>query len=414
MADIYKLQYNGMTLAYPGWNGYVAYEDATKVYTLTLNQQTGGTISADKMSGIAGEIVTLSNARDLGYTFDNYGITGATLTGNQFTFGDSDVTVEPSWTHNVYSVTISQKTGGTVAASPTTGYYGTQVTLSNTPASEYTFGSYSITGATLTSNKFNFVESNVTAAGSFTQKSYTLTLQNDGHGTIAASKTTGHAGDTVTLSNTYNTYYRFNKYTVTGGTINGSTFTFGSQNATAKANFKVNSFTATGTFANYNLAPLGRNTLNYLFYPIVKAKQSNVPASWLTTKTSYAKTISAYSTSYKTTASGSNASAFKPTGTISAYQFSGYLQTCAYSDYDTSRWKSCNYGLWAGGSKRVNGTPTKPTVAKAYFMTTTNGTTNVTGDVFWSGGLTGTRKSDNITICNGVTTNKWHASGILP
>jgi len=26
MADIYKLQYNGLTLAYPGWNGYVGYE----------------------------------------------------------------------------------------------------------------------------------------------------------------------------------------------------------------------------------------------------------------------------------------------------------------------------------------------------------------------------------------------------
>lgn len=26
MADIYKLQYNGMTLAYPGWNGYVSFE----------------------------------------------------------------------------------------------------------------------------------------------------------------------------------------------------------------------------------------------------------------------------------------------------------------------------------------------------------------------------------------------------
>lgn len=25
MSDIYKLQYNGMTLAYPGWNGFVAY-----------------------------------------------------------------------------------------------------------------------------------------------------------------------------------------------------------------------------------------------------------------------------------------------------------------------------------------------------------------------------------------------------
>lgn len=29
MSDIYKLQYNGMTIAYPGWNGYVGYEDNT-------------------------------------------------------------------------------------------------------------------------------------------------------------------------------------------------------------------------------------------------------------------------------------------------------------------------------------------------------------------------------------------------
>ena len=26
MSDIYKLQYDGMKLAYPGWNGYVCYE----------------------------------------------------------------------------------------------------------------------------------------------------------------------------------------------------------------------------------------------------------------------------------------------------------------------------------------------------------------------------------------------------
>ena len=28
MSDTYKLQYDGMTLAYPGWNGYVSYEAA--------------------------------------------------------------------------------------------------------------------------------------------------------------------------------------------------------------------------------------------------------------------------------------------------------------------------------------------------------------------------------------------------
>lgn len=31
MADVYKLQYNGMTLAYPGWNGYVGYNQTESI-----------------------------------------------------------------------------------------------------------------------------------------------------------------------------------------------------------------------------------------------------------------------------------------------------------------------------------------------------------------------------------------------
>lgn len=31
MSDVYKLQYNGMTLAYPGWNGYIAYGDSESI-----------------------------------------------------------------------------------------------------------------------------------------------------------------------------------------------------------------------------------------------------------------------------------------------------------------------------------------------------------------------------------------------
>ena len=272
--------------------------------SVTLNQQTGGTIDADLMSGYDGDIITLSNTADAGYTFNTYNITGATLTGNQFMFSGSDVTAEPDYTHNVYNVSITQVAGGTVAASPSTGYYGTQVTLSNTPSSEYTFGSYSITGATLTSNKFNFEESNVTAKGSFTQKTYTLTLQTDGHGKLAASKTTGHKGDTVTLTPTYSSYYRFNNYSQTGGSINGNTFTFGSQNATAKANFKVNAFTATGGFekgsnvtCNSPVANNGENTANVgAKYAVHGSHTGSVPTAWYNTSNRWkvTSTVSAY------------------------------------------------------------------------------------------------------------------------
>jgi len=255
---------------------------------VVLNQLTGGTIAATPMSGYDGDIITLSNTADAGYTFNTYNLTGATLTGNQFMFSGSDVSAEPDYTHNVYSVSITQVAGGTVNASPSTGYYGTQVTLSNTPSSEYTFGSYSITGATLTSNKFNFEESNVTAKGSFTQKTYTLTLQTDGHGKLVASKVTGHKNDTITLTPTYSSYYRFNNYSVTGGSVNGNTFTI-TANATAKANFKVNAFTATGTFNALTVRRDNSSTgkVTGASNAILKAFTGSKPSTWPATNAAW-------------------------------------------------------------------------------------------------------------------------------
>jgi hypothetical protein len=45
MADIYKLQYDGMTLAYPGWNGYLQYENIAvpfQRYEITLFKSDNG------------------------------------------------------------------------------------------------------------------------------------------------------------------------------------------------------------------------------------------------------------------------------------------------------------------------------------------------------------------------------------
>lgn len=78
------------------------------------------------------------------------------------------------------------------------------------------------------------------------KKPFTLTLQNDGNGTLTATKLTGYAGDTVTLTPTYNTYYRFSGYENTGGEIIDNTFTFGEDDATAKAYFSGNKFFVSG------------------------------------------------------------------------------------------------------------------------------------------------------------------------
>ena len=131
---------------------------------------------------------------------------------------------------------------GSVVASPTEGTTGTEVTLSNTPDTHYHFDSYTITGATLkNANQFDIVNSDVSVVGNFLEDTkYTVTCTNDGHGTVAASPTSNYSGSTVTLSNTPNSGYEFDSYTIvsgTGASISGNTLTIGTSNVTVRGNF---------------------------------------------------------------------------------------------------------------------------------------------------------------------------------
>lgn len=331
MSDIYKLQYNGMTLVFPGSNGFISFEDTAIPRNVIINQQTGGTIAAAPMSGYDGDVVTLSN----------------------------------------------------------------------TPAAEYNFNSYSITGATLTGNTFAFDGSDVTAQGSFTQKTYTLTLQTDGHGKLVASKVTGHKGDTVTLTPTYSSYYRFNNYSQTGGSISNNTFTFGSQNATAKANFKVNNFTATGTFnwANVTGSIAKGSTaaiISKTCYSIVNARTGSLPAGWGANGSQFTP---------------SNASAYKITwgGTITGKVNNG---NSVFNNFP--RLTATCY-VNAGSTRIITKTSTANSVWTASCNVASNTTTQ--GKLTFVGQLTGGLKSSTSNIgiqLQGVGSNGWTATGIAP
>ena len=73
---------------------------APRVYNVILNQTTGGTISANPVSGINGTTVTLSNSPSTNYTFNGYTISGSTLyDNNKFDINGSNVTCSASWTY---------------------------------------------------------------------------------------------------------------------------------------------------------------------------------------------------------------------------------------------------------------------------------------------------------------------------
>ena len=191
------------------------------------------------------------------------------------------------------------------------GYYGETATLTaNEAPAGYNFSGWNITGSQMTGNSFRFQGDVTEKAGySAIPVVYNLTLQTDGHGTLTANKVTGYAGDTVSLYTAYNTYYRFNNYSVTGGTINGNTFTFGSNDATAKANFKTNTFTVTGSKQNTgscSTANGGWTTATLTTNATVGGITGSIPTSWGTVNNQWKPNgASAYSMTVGATATAS-------------------------------------------------------------------------------------------------------------
>lgn len=314
----------------------------------------------------------------------------------------------------LYTVNLVQRTGGTINASPMEGHTGDTVTLSNTTNSEYIFDGYSITGSSIyDGNYFDFANSDVTVAGNFRRKVYTLTIKNDGHGTISASKTTGYAGDTVTLSNKYNTYYRFKDYTVTGGTITSNTFKFGSSNATVQANFKVNNFYVSGRF-DHAITTSGNRSVKHDFYAYKTYTSGNasIPSSFFSSKTTYISGNKAGNIT-KTTSN-----VWTPSGTISGYAWSGYCDSDANQKYALSK----NYLTTRTHSLQVNSTNFGTTggtvdgITKTTTKLTNYGKTTTVGYVHNVANLTTTGSYDYWTTNYSYTTanSLWWASGYLP
>jgi len=114
MSDTYKLQYDGMTLTYPGWNGYVSYE-AAQAKTLTLYHSEGGSLTADTLTGYPGDSVNLTTAYNTYWRFSGYDVTGdGTLNGNTYTFGNDDASICACYKVNAFTATGGWEKGSNV------------------------------------------------------------------------------------------------------------------------------------------------------------------------------------------------------------------------------------------------------------------------------------------------------------
>ena len=244
----------------------------------------GGTISADKVNGYENDVATVAAVpKSDEWKVSAIDISGATLTGNEFMYENTNVSAKAEFEHS-RDLTLINDEHATLSADKMSGFSGDVVTVDATTDEGWYFTGLNVTGAIATGNKFMFIGENVTAEGLYTDEGYPITYENDGHGTMTGESDLYIPGsEGITLSTSYNTYYRFSGYQVTGGYIeNGKLYPTAA--CTAKAVYKVNAFTATGDFEQGSNINISQKKPYYIAkYILHKAHTGDIPTAWYNT-----------------------------------------------------------------------------------------------------------------------------------
>ena len=166
------------TFTVTGAGNYVANFETVSSHNVTVVQTEGGSIGANVSSAYPGEIITLMATPNTGYFFSAWDVRDAnnnsiTVTDNQFTMPNSDVTVSATFVSGC-TVTIVEVEHGTVMASATHAVPGTTITLTATPETDYYLSTWVVyqTGdvhntVTVTNDSFVLPAYDVTVVGIF-------------------------------------------------------------------------------------------------------------------------------------------------------------------------------------------------------------------------------------------------------
>jgi hypothetical protein len=190
---------------------------------LTANPVAGGTTTGSG-AYTSGTSVTLTATQNTGYTFTNFTENGTIIsTSSSYTFPiTANRVLVANFSINTYtlSATANPVAGGTIARDPDqpTYNYGTQVLLTATPATGYTFRNWTNNGVIVSTSAAYQVSmtANRVLVANFTLNSYALSLSASpaGGGTVAKSpnQASYDSGAVVQISATANPGFIFTSW----------------------------------------------------------------------------------------------------------------------------------------------------------------------------------------------------------
>lgn len=241
-------------------------------HNVTVTAGTGGTAVTSKASAQAGETVTITCSPTAGYAANTPTATGITFTAagtNVWTFAmpAADVAVSCTFSKIAYTITtvVSPTGAGTITA-PATAYAGDEVTLSQTPATDYILAAWdSSPQVTIQNSKFTMPAGNITIVAYYLKRS-TCTLSSNtlvGGGTVQMNITPGDFSYWHKYKITFDTGIESDLATVPAGTTNVTiqipeNWSNNIPNATTKSGVVLTLETYSGTtgIASYELTGL--------------------------------------------------------------------------------------------------------------------------------------------------------------
>ncbi|MEP6764848.1 MAG: hypothetical protein ABJB66_11080 [Gemmatimonadaceae bacterium] len=220
---------------------------ATQQCTLTLSAGAGGiaTVGSGGATGNCGRLVTIQASGNSGYAFSSFTESGAFVSSsNPLTFTlNANRTIIANFFASQCTLTLNGSANGaiSVVAGGVSGICGRAITVTATPNSTYSFGTWS-DGTTI--NPYTFVISNdKTLAASFVSSQCSLLVNASIGGTIAITNGTagGACGRQVSVQATPDKNYVFVNFTENGALVSLSNpfSTLMAGNRTLVANFAI-------------------------------------------------------------------------------------------------------------------------------------------------------------------------------
>ena len=359
-------------------------------YDLDLTNTNGTcavTVDGDDWDGSSaieyGAAVVITATPSSGYLFDawDHTLTSPTISSNVISFSmpNEDVAIEAQFVSaaSVKSITISDVIEhGTVTASANTAAAGTEITLTATPDTGYSFTSWSVKNAstdadiTVTDNKFTMPDANVTVSATFTAIAVTGVSLNKTSASISV-------GETETLTATVAPANALNP-AVTWTSSNTDVATVANGVVTAKAAGSA-TITVTTTDGSYT-ATCAVTVVNAVTFDATKdTGTSSIEKSGV----SFACDNGVLNNSSEYRLYKNSTTTFSvSTGKITKIEFTGVSGNPASGFASQSGWTVVgNDGTWTGNSSSVSftasGAQVRATEIKVYVSSTATPTFSV-------------------------------------